>query len=141
MGRFHQAAAEGGEQAIDIAPVNMIDLMLILLIFFIVSTTFVQQTGVEVDKPAPAVTARELSKTSILIALTAKGEVYYGGKEIGISGVGQQVKLLLQRDSKIPVVIQADTTAPSGILMRIVDEAKRAGATEVNVATKLQTKK
>jgi biopolymer transport protein ExbD len=69
----------------------LIDCVFILLIFFIVTTTFVEETGVEVDKPQAASAVR-LEKTSILIALTAKGEVVYGGREIGISGVQPLVK-------------------------------------------------
>jgi biopolymer transport protein ExbD len=103
-----------------------------LLIFFIVTTTFVEETGVEVDKPQAA-SSVQLEKTSILLALTAKGEVVYGGREIGISGVHQLVKRMLQKED-VPVIIQADAGAPSGLLVRIVGEAKLAGAEKVSLA-------
>jgi biopolymer transport protein ExbD len=112
----------------------LIDCVFILLIFFIVTTTFVEETGVEVDKPQ-AVSAVRLEKTSILIALTTKGEVVYGGREIGISGVQPLVKRMLQKEN-VPVIIQAATDAQSGLLVRIIDEAKLAGATKVSVATR-----
>jgi biopolymer transport protein ExbD len=133
MGRFRDLGSEdGGDVGIDMAP--MIDCVFILLIFFIVTTTFVEETGVQVDRPQAA-SAVQLEKTSILIALTDKGEVVYGGREIGIGGVQALVRRMLQKED-LPVIIQADTVAQSGLLVRIVDEAKLAGATKVSVATK-----
>lgn len=131
MGRFRNMAAEdSGEAGIDMSP--LIDCVFILLIFFIVTTTFVEETGVEVDKPQAASSVR-LEKTSILLALTDKGEVVYGGREIGISGVQPLVKRMLQKE-EIPVIIQADAAAPSGLLVRVIDEAKLAGAIKVSLA-------
>jgi biopolymer transport protein ExbD len=112
----------------------MIDCVFILLIFFIVTTTFVEETGVEVDKPQAA-SAVQLEKTSLLLALTAKGEVVYGGREIGIAGVQPLVRRTLQKE-EVPVIIQADKASESGLLVRIVDEAKLGGATKVSVATR-----
>ena len=132
MGRFRESISnDNNETGIDISP--LIDCVFILLIFFIVTTVFVEETGVEVDKPQAASSVR-LEKTSILIALTDKGEVVYGGREIGISGVQPLVKRMLQKED-LPVIIQADAVAQSGLLVRIIDEAKLAGATKVSVAT------
>jgi biopolymer transport protein ExbD len=133
MGRFRDLGSDdGGDVGIDMSP--MIDCVFILLIFFIVTTTFVEETGVEVDKPQAASAVR-LEKTSILIALTDKGEVVYGGREIGVGGVQALVRRMLQKED-LPVIIQADTVAQSGLLVRIIDEAKLAGATKVSVATR-----
>lgn len=133
MGRFRDMTSEdSSDVGVDISP--LIDCVFILLIFFIVTTTFVEETGVEVDKPQAASSVR-LEKTSILLALTEKGEVVYGGREIGFSGVRQLVKRLLQRED-VPVIIQADAAAPSGLLVRVIDEAKLAGATKVSLAAR-----
>jgi len=133
MGRFHQTTSgDSNETGIDISP--LMDCVFILLIFFIVTTTFVEETGVEVDKPQAA-SAVQLEKTSILIALTAKGEVVYGGREIGLSGVRPLVKRMLQKED-VPVIIQADSSAQSGLLVRLIDEAKLAGALKVSLATR-----
>ena len=133
MGRFREMAAEeGGDAGIDISP--LIDCVFILLIFFIVTTTFVEETGVEVDKPQAASSVR-LEKTSLLLALTEKGEVVYGGREIGLSGVRQLVARMLQKE-EIPVIIQADAAAPSGLLVRVIDEAKLGGAAKVSLAAR-----
>lgn len=135
MGRFQNSSSDdGGEGGIDMSP--MIDCVFILLIFFIVTTTFVEETGVEVDKPQAA-SASRLEKTSIMIALTAKGEVVYGGREIGMSGVQPLVRRMLQKED-LPVIIQADNAVPSGMMVRIVDQAKLGGAQKVSIATRAQ---
>ena len=131
MGRFRESDDDGNEAGIDMSP--LIDCVFILLIFFIVTTVFVEETGVEVDKPQAA-SSVQLEKTSILLALTAKGEVVYGGREIGISGIQPLVKRMLQKED-IPVIIQADQSSQSGLLVRIIDEAKLAGANKVSISS------
>ncbi len=132
MSRFRDSGGDdGGEGGIDLSP--MIDCVFILLIFFIVTTTFVEETGVAVDKPQAA-SASSLEKTSILIALTAEGAVVYGGKDIGMSLVQPLIRRMLQKED-LPVILQADKAAPSGLLVRLIDEAKLGGATKVSVAT------
>ena len=135
MGRFRESAEEGGDVGIDMSA--MIDCVFILLIFFIVTTTFVEETGIEVDKPQAASSVR-LEKTSVLIALTAKGEVVYGGREIGMSGVQAVVRRMLQKEA-VPVIVQADANASAGLLTRVIDECKLAGAEKVSIATSRKT--
>ncbi len=131
MGRFRDSTDDdNGETQIDMSP--LIDCVFILLIFFIVTTVFVEETGVEVDKPQAA-SASQLEKSSILIALTSDGKIVYGGRDIGINGVRSVVKRLTQRDD-LPVIIQADKNSQSGMLVRIIGEAKLAGANKVSVA-------
>jgi biopolymer transport protein ExbD len=133
MGRFRQMSADdGNETGIDMSP--LMDCVFILLIFFIVTTTFVEETGIEVDKPQAA-SSVQLEKTSILLALTEKGQVVYGGREIGFAGIQPLVKRMLQKED-VPVIIQADKAAQSGMLVRVIDEAKLAGAVKVSVATR-----
>jgi len=131
MSRFHDTGDDDNESGIDISP--LIDCVFILLIFFIVTTVFVEETGIEVDRPQAA-SASQLEKTSILIALNKKGEVVYGGRNIGISGVQSTVRRML-KDEDVPVIIQADEDAPAGLLVRIIDECKLAEAKKVSVAT------
>ncbi len=136
MGRFQDSSSdEGAFEGIDISP--LMDCVFILLIFFIVTTTFVEETGVEVDKPTAA-SQSALEKNSVLIALTAQGQVVYGGNEIGIGGVRPLVKRMLQAE-KVPVIIQADAAVQSGLLVRVIDEAKIAGAEKVSIATRRKT--
>lgn len=126
------ALNERDEVEINLSP--MIDMVFILLIFFIVTTVFVEETGVEVNKP-DAGGSVNLEKNSILIAVTADNKVIYGGRDIGISGVAPIVKrLTLQED--IPLIIQADTAANHGVFSRVYGEAKLAGAKSINFSTR-----
>ena len=125
------SAAQGSEE-INISP--LIDMVFILLIFFIVTTVFVEETGVEITKPQAA-SQVQLEKNSILIAISANNNVVYGGRDIGINGVRSVVKRLIQEDPKMPVIIQADESVPTRILVRVIDEAKLAGAASVNIST------
>jgi biopolymer transport protein ExbD len=132
MSRFRDAGADDGNDGqIDISP--MIDCVFILLIFFIVTTTFVEETGVEVDKPQAA-SASSLEKTSIFLAITARGEVIHAGRSIAIAGVQPLVKREMQKEP-VPVIIQTDRAAPAGLLVRVIDEAKLAGAQKISIAT------
>lgn len=132
MGRFSESSADDEQETgIDMSP--LIDCVFILLIFFIVTTVFVEESGIEVDKPQAA-SASQLEKTSILIAISDKGEVVYGGTDIGVGGVQSTVKRLIQKE-ELPVIIQADKQAPYGVFARVVDEAKLAGANKVSFAT------
>jgi biopolymer transport protein ExbD len=132
MSRFRNRNEESNDAGVDISP--LIDCVFILLIFFIVTTTFVEETGVEVDKPQAA-SSIQLEKTSILLAITDKGEIVYGGREIGIAGVQPLVKRMMQKE-EVPVIVQADQNVQSGLLVRVIDEAKLAGAVKVSIATK-----
>ena len=135
MSRFRSFSErdEDGD-GIEIGP--LIDCVFILLIFFIVTTTFVEETGVEVDKPQAA-SAVQLEKNSILIAITANGDVVYGGRDIGIAGVQPLVKRMLQQED-VPVIVQADQHVQAGLMVRVIDEAKMGGALKVSVATRTQ---
>ena len=94
---------------------------------------FVRETGVDVEKPQ-AISAKELSKNVILIAITANGEVYYDSSNIGLAGVRPTLAPLIQQQSW-PVIIQVDKQANADLLIRVLDEAKLAGAEGVSVAS------
>ncbi len=128
-----QARGTSGDDEINISP--LIDMVFILLIFFIVTTVFVEETGVEVDKPQAA-SAVDLEKNSILIAITEAGTVVFGGREIGVGGVRSVVRRQLQDNKTMPVIVQVDKVVPTGLFARVVDEAKLAGAEKVSLSTK-----
>jgi len=113
---------------INISP--MIDMVFILLIFFIVTTVFVQEPGVEVTREF-AVSSQDLEKNSILIAITDDGEVVYGGSSIGIVGVRGIVKRLTSDNETMPIILQVDRGAPAGTVIRVIDEAKLANPPSV----------
>ena len=130
--RFRRTLAEP-EEPIELNLIPLIDVIMFLLIFFIATTSFVEEPGVSVDKPQAA-SAQQLEKNSILFAITPDGKIAYGGKEIGLGGVRPTVKRLCSKES-LPVVIQADEGARSGTVVRVIDEAKLGGAKDVSLAT------
>ncbi len=123
-----------GSDEINISP--LIDVVFMLLLFFIVTTTFVEESGVEVDKPE-ASAAVSLEKDSIQIAITSENKVIYGGQEIGITGVRARVRSLQQGDG-VPVIIQADKAVSAETVVRVIDEAKLGGATKISLSTEVR---
>lgn len=122
---------QDSKHTIDLSP--LIDVVFILLIFFIVTTVFIKETGVEVEKPA-AVTAQKLENELILLAITSSGEVVYDHSNIGVSGVRSTVSALLLIQDR-PVVIQADRQVTADLLVRVMDEAKLGGAKSISIGT------
>jgi biopolymer transport protein ExbD len=122
---------EGSDDGINISP--LIDIVFILLLFFVVTSVFVEETGVEVNKP-DSKSAQALDRQSIIIAITADGRVHYGGQEIGLYGIGPVLSQLAVTPDQ-PVVIQADGEASTQFLISALDEVKAAGIENVNVAT------
>ena len=122
---------EDERSEINISP--LIDMVFILLIFFIVTTVFVEETGIDVEKPV-ANTARQLEKKSILIALSASGQVVYGGREIGVQGVRAVVARLCEKQA-LPVILQADKSAHADLIVSVMDEAKAGGANLISLST------
>ena len=104
----------------------MIDCVFILLIFFIITTVFVEETGVQVNRPEANVSSK-LEKNSILIAVTADSKVFYGGREVGVQGVQAVVKPLLAENGEMNCIIQGDESARHGIVSRVQDECLAAG--------------
>ena len=127
----HRLEQETGQQ-IDMSP--LLDVVFILLIFFIVTTVFVRESGVEVDKPK-AVSASRLEQQVIFLAITDSQQVFFDGSQIGVASVRSAVEQMLKQQQR-PVVIQADKTVPTELLVQVIDEAKLAGAAQVNLATK-----
>lgn len=129
----YRRALVDAEENVEVNMSAMMDMVFILLIFFIVTTTFVEEAGVEVDKPQAASAAR-LDKNSIIFALTAQGQVVYGGKEIGVGGVRPLVSRLCEREP-MPVILQVDKNTPTGLTVRVMDEAKLGKAKNISLAT------
>ena len=123
------------EEGMDINISPLIDMVFILLIFFIVTTVFVEETGVEVEKPEAA-SAVQLEKNSILIAVTSKGQVVYGGKEIGVSGVRAIIRRFTNKED-MPVIIQVDEGSSAGLVVRVIDESKLGGAKNISLSADL----
>jgi biopolymer transport protein ExbD len=116
---------------------SMIDCVFILLIFFIVSTVFVEETGVKVNKPDVG-GASALEKNSILLAVTSEDKVFYGGESVGVQGVIGKIKPLLSETPDMSVIIQGDKDSTHGIVQQVHGQALLAGAMKdrISVSTK-----
>lgn len=124
--------SESSGNGVEINMSPLIDCVFLLLIFFIATTVFVEETGVSVDKPVAA-SAKDISKMSILIGLTPDGRIMYGGREITLNSVRGIVARELQ-EREVPVVLIADADSRTGRLVDLIDECKLAGAQQVNVS-------
>ena len=118
-------------ESINVSP--LIDVVFILLIFFIVSASFVKVPGEEVVRPR-TVTAESLEKNAILFALTADNTLHNEGEKIHIDQVRSLVEDL-RREVDAPVIIQVDQEADASRLAQVAREGKKAGAT-VSIATR-----
>lgn len=121
---------QGAGAAIEMAP--LIDMVFILLIFYIVSTSFVQDAGVMVNRPTSD-SARPVSNRYLPVAITKAGWVHVAGRIIA-PGNTEIVRQALADAGVRRVVIQADREVPTGLLLRVLDTCKAAGADAVDVA-------
>ncbi len=122
---------------VNISP--LIDVVFLLLIFFVVTTVFVAETGVDVEKPK-AMSARDLDRRSIMLALTGEGHIVFDGREVNLNSVRGIVARQLRAQSGRPVIILADRKSHSGRLVEIIDECKLAGAEQVSIAAARETR-
>ena len=132
MKRFGTAREGTAEERSEINLSPLIDMVFILLIFFLVTTVFVEETGLEVEKPTAA-TAQPVERESIQLALSSRGEVFFDGQNIGESGVRPLIRRLTAGDPR-PVLLQVDENAPAGLVVRVIDAATLGGAQEVSLA-------
>ncbi len=131
---IEQKIEDSKNQEIDLAP--LLDVVFILLIFFIVTTVFVKETGVEVDKPS-AVSSQQLQKSVLMLAITDAGQVMYAGTNIGVAGV-RATLMQASRTKARPLVIQADKRVPTELLVKVIDQAKLAGVENISLATQVK---
>ncbi len=131
MGKNKKAlSASDDVEDINISP--LIDMVFILLIFFIVTTVFVEEPGVDVIKPV-AYNAADLPKNCILIGVTESDNIFYGGEEVGLNGIRVKVRRMIKENSTYPVIIQADVGATNGTIARLIDECKLAEVPAGNI--------
>jgi biopolymer transport protein ExbD len=118
------------EVGIDLAP--MLDFVLNLLIFFIITTSFVKEAGVDVERPEAA-TAEHHESANILIAVRANGDVWMDRRQVDLREVRPIVERLHVERPDDTVVVIGDKAAPVGILAEVMDEVKLGGIQEVTV--------
>jgi biopolymer transport protein ExbD len=119
------------EQGVDLTP--MLDIVFILLIFFIVTTSFVREAGVEVNRPQAA-SAQKQAATSIYVAVTPEGEIWVDRRPVRLAGLRAAVARIRLENPEATGVIQADADARHGLVVAVMDELRLAGVREIAVA-------
>lgn len=131
MRRFNTTNVEEEENNIDLTP--MLDVVFIMLIFFIVTSSFVKESGIKINRPS-ASSAVHVKDGNILVALNPNGEIWIDKRMIDLRAVRANVERLHAEMPKSSVVVQADHDAKSGDLVELIDQIKLAGITNVSVS-------
>lgn len=130
----HTRFSQRTEMFSDIDLTPMIDMVFILLIFFIVSTSFIREAGVVVERPS-AKTA-EAQQVQVVIAIDAENVIWMEGGSIDIRTLGARVGQLLVEKKDLGIIVAADVQTSAGMLVKVLDLCREAGVSNVSVATK-----
>jgi len=124
----------GGDEAeINITP--MLDIVFIMLIFFIVTTSFVKEIALDLNRPASEPREEKEIAEVITIRIAAGGRIEVGDRAVDIRAVRANIEgELATRGFDTPVVVIADRAADSGLMVRVIDQARMAGAESVSLA-------
>jgi biopolymer transport protein ExbD len=126
----HHASGESEETGIDLAP--MLDFVMNLLIFFIITTSFIKEPGITVT-PGEAETAAQQPNGNILIAIRSNGEIWMDRRQVDVREVRPLVERLHIERPDDTVVVIADRAASAGLLGEVMDQVKLGGVQEVAV--------
>ncbi|MCD6185937.1 MAG: biopolymer transporter ExbD [Deltaproteobacteria bacterium] len=130
------AARKGRIKSAELNMAPLIDMVFILLIFFLVTTSFVKETGVDINRPT-AGSAVSKEKASILVGITADGRVYMDKREIDVRAVRANVERALAENPESQVLVIADKESLTGVVIMVMDGCRLAGAENVSLAAAL----
>jgi len=132
--RTHRHHEDDSETGIDLAP--MLDFVLNLLIFFIITAVFVKEVGITVSRPSskPQVQEEKKKIKTILIAIRADGEIWIDRRVVDVRAVRANVERFHAESTDSPVVVIADREAPTGILVQVMDQVRQGGIENVSIA-------
>jgi len=121
------------EDDIDLNITPMLDIVFIILIFFVVATSFVKESGVDVSRPGAHSSERK-ERGNIMVAITADNTVWIDKREVDIRAVRASIERLHAENPEGAVVIQADENSLTGLLVQVIDQARLAGVSDVSIA-------
>lgn len=128
---FAKLFEEEEESEINMTP--MLDVVFIMLIFFIVTASFVKEAGIDVNRP-DAATAVSKPRANILVAISDKGEIWINKRQVDARAVQANIERLYAENPQGTVVIQADRKATTEVLIKVMDAARAAGIEDVSIA-------
>ena len=129
----------GDDKGVDINMAPLIDMVFLLLIFFAVTTSFVKEAGVDVQR-ASAATAEVKDKGTSLIGITANGDIFWEGKKVDVRSIRSLVERALAEDPENGVVVVADKASQTGDVVKVMDQCRLAGAKSVSLAAQREEK-
>jgi biopolymer transport protein ExbD len=124
-------AKDEDEAEINLTP--MLDVVFIMLIFFIVTASFVKESGIDISRP-DAATATVKERGNILIAITDTNQIWIDRRQVDVRSVRANVERLHAENPQGAVVIQADKNSKNGLLVQVMDAARQAGVYTVSIA-------
>ena len=119
------------QEEINMTP--MLDVVFIMLIFFIVTASFVKEAGIDVNRPEAA-TAVKKERANILVAISDTGEIWINKRKVDERAVQANIERLKAENPQGSVVIQADKKATTEVLIKVMDASRAAGAFDVSIA-------
>jgi len=120
------------DEARDVDLTPMLDVVFIMLVFFIVTASFIKESGIEINRPdVPSITTES---KSILIKIADSDQIWLGARLIDIRNIRANIERMLAENSGAPVVISADADSTNGTFVSVLDQARLAGATTVSLA-------
>ena len=124
----------GGDK-VDINMGPLIDMVFLLLIFFVVTTSFVKEAGIDVQR-STAATAEVKDRGNIMVGLTSEGHAYFEGKRVDVRSLRGLIERSLAEDPESGVVVVADKRSETGDVVKVMDQCRLAGAKSVSLAAK-----
>lgn len=122
------------EEEVNLTP--MLDVVFILLIFFIVTASYVKESGIDINRPAAATAVRK-ERGNILVAITPTGQIWIDRRQIDIRALRANIERLHAENPQGAVVIQADRDSKNGLLVEVLDAAKLAGVENISIAAEV----
>ncbi|MGR9114411.1 MAG: ExbD/TolR family protein [Gammaproteobacteria bacterium] len=127
------------DQISDIDMTPMLDIVFIMLIFFIVTTSFVKESGIDVNRPT-AQTAEKKEQGHIIVSIKANGEIWIDKRAVDIRAVRANVTRLHAENPLGSVIIAADRDTKTHVLVQVMDQIRLAGITNASIATEAESK-
>jgi biopolymer transport protein ExbD len=121
------------EEETDINITPMLDIVFIMLIFFIVSTSFVKETGIDPDRPTAA-TARPMPQGNILIGVDMGGRVWMNNQVIPVNQVSTLVENSVNENPESSAILVADEGAPAGVVLDVMEQVRLGGVSNIAIA-------
>ncbi|MFO7655124.1 MAG: biopolymer transporter ExbD [Candidatus Krumholzibacteriia bacterium] len=128
----------GGGDRVDINMGPLIDMVFLLLIFFVVTTSFVKEAGIDVQR-STAQTAEVKERGNVMIGVSAEGQVFFEGKQVDVRSVRGLVERALAEDPESGVVVVADKASETGTVVQVMDQCRLAGAQTVSLAARRES--